>query len=375
MVLFLNTKTDEPSQIWYGGNALSRVYRGSTQVWPRIWTDLRVTSTYYGLGGALIRESDKTMWVVGNNDYGCLGLGHESNIHRFALVPDAGPWKDVHVGYYRSWAVKTDGSLWYAGRVLSEGFLPAGKYQNWTRINAVSNVKSVACGFYSGDVAFFIRENGDVYGCGQMVSLAPELASTTSIINISGVIGGAEQIECNAENMIVLKQNGSVWTSGRNANGLCGNGTTAYSDFQQIMTGVKQVAACSYFFSILKTDGTIWWCGQCPDGTTRTEFASAGISNVKKLYRNQNALFLIKNNGELWNIGYNSYGEFGIGTSDDRHTSFIRTPDLLVDDIGGGYSVNYIRTTDGAILSAGRNQWGQLAGGGTTTYKKVAYVW
>lgn len=375
MPLYLNNQTSEPSKVWMGGNAVSRIYRGSTQIWPKTWPMLRPMKARDGLGGAMIRESDGTMWVAGNNGNGCLGLGHENDVSRFTLVPDPGPWKEAYIGYWQSWAIKTDGSLWFAGNASYGNSLPGGDYTNWTRVSEPVNVVNTANGFTNGRVTFFVLSSGDLWGGGQMVSLAPELPSVAGIVNVSSVINNVQQVDGSLENTIVLKKNGTVWTSGRNANGMCGNGSTGSTSFQQVMTGAKRVVACYYFFTVLKADGTIWWCGDCPDGANRTTFTQAPISGVSSIHGNHGAVFAIKSNGELWNIGYNSYGEFGIGTSGEHHTSFVRTPDLLVEDIGGGYSINYIRTTDGRIMSAGRNAWGQRAGGGGTSYKEVTHVW
>lgn len=375
MPLLIDKQTSEPASVWYGNTAVRTVYRGNDRIWPPRLSRLRPLKSRDGLGGALIDESDRTLWVAGNNGHGCLGLGHTGDVSQFTLVPNNALWADVRIGYFTSWGVKTNGTAWFAGQAGYGNSLPAGDYTNWTMLPGLSGIKSLAKGGTNGRVVFFISNSGNVWGGGQMVSLAPQLPSVSGIVDISSVINNVEQIDGSLENMIVLKKGGGVWTSGQNQNGMCGNGTSVASDFQQIMTGAKQVVACYEFFTVLKTDGTVWWCGQCPDGVTRTTFTQASISNVASIHGNHRAIFLIKNNGELWNIGYNSYGEFGVGTNDRTYTSFVRTPDLLVDDIGGGYCVNYIKTKDGRIMSAGRNAHGERAGGGAATFRDVTDVW
>ena len=73
---------------------------------------------------------------------------------------------------------------------------------------------------------------------------------------------------------MVLKQDGSVWTTGKNSDGQLGDGsTTDKSSFAQVLFGAAQVVAAGRDFSmVLKQDGSVWATGknnhgQLGDGT------------------------------------------------------------------------------------------------------------
>ena len=80
-----------------------------------------------------------------------------------------------------------------------------------------------------------------------------------------------KQISCGNGHTFILKNDGSVWSCGYNQYGKLGLGdTTNRTTFTQVTTNinndVKQIS-CSYVFTfILKNDGSLWSCGRNDNG-------------------------------------------------------------------------------------------------------------
>ena len=70
-------------------------------------------------------------------------------------------------------------------------------------------------------------------------------------------------------NTVLIKEDGSLWTAGRNDYGQLGNGKTGTDQKKPIkaMTSVSQVAFGSAHTGIIKKDGSLWMCGYHEYGT------------------------------------------------------------------------------------------------------------
>ena len=95
---------------------------------------------------------------------------------------------------------------------------------------------------------------------------------------------------------MVLKQDGSVWTTGHNEHGQLGDGSTANAqNFVQVMCDeVRVVAAGGLHSMVLKQDGSIWAAGSNNDGQFGDGTTTSSNSFVKlPLLRNyRNGLFV-----------------------------------------------------------------------------------
>jgi alpha-tubulin suppressor-like RCC1 family protein len=84
---------------------------------------------------------------------------------------------------------------------------------------------------------------------------------------------GVQAVSAGDLHTMILKTDGMLWATGRNAAGQLGDGTlTNRSSPVQVMTGVRAVSAGYSHTMIIKTDGTLWATGlnnegQLGDGT------------------------------------------------------------------------------------------------------------
>ena len=86
---------------------------------------------------------------------------------------------------------------------------------------------------------------------------------------------------------MVLKQDGSVWGTGRNNHGQLGDGTTTHrnTSTKLIPDGVTAVAAGSRHTMVLKEDGSVWAAGhnnkgQLGDGTNTDRSTFVEVTTV-----------------------------------------------------------------------------------------------
>merc|ERR1719506_1903714 len=126
---------------------------------------------------------------------------------------------------------------------------------------------------------------------------------------------------------MVLKADGSVWTTGENQWGAHGDGspkTTSViirKNFVKVFdSGVKAVSAGIYHSQLLKTDGSVWASGlndlgQLGDGTltARRTFVKVVDGGVKEVDAANRHSVLLNDKNELCVTGQNKYGELGTG--------------------------------------------------------------
>jgi hypothetical protein len=171
-----------------------------------------------------------------------------------------------------------------------------------------------------------------------------------------------------------IKTDGTLWTWGRNTNGLLGDNTiinrsTPVTTFAG-GTNWKQVAGGNGHTAAIKTDGTLWTWGRNTSGqlgdntpvnrsTPVTTFA--GGTNWKQVACGLNHTAAIKTDGTLWTWGRNIEGQLGDNTIINRSTP--------VTTFAGGTNWKQVATgslhtaaikTDGTLWTWGNNAYGNL---------------
>lgn len=202
---------------------------------------------------------------------------------------------------------------------------------------------------------------------------------------------GDQALAMGNEFSIVLKGEGTVWTTGRNNEGQLGDGTdedrlgfVQARDESGFITGVKSVAAGNEHSIVLKGDGTVWLAGkndkgQLGDGTQedRLTFVQAKdssgnlITDAQAVSAGRSHSLVVKNDGTVWSAGYGEYGSLGDGTNTDKTSGFVQCRDAS----GFITEVQAISTTDihtvvmkqdGTMWGTGFNHHGELGLGHNT---------
>jgi alpha-tubulin suppressor-like RCC1 family protein len=225
-----------------------------------------ISEFFLASGSSFIIKSDGTLWAVGSNGYGQLGLGDSDPRDKFTQVKDAdgkplAGVKQVFGGGSFTIILKDDGAIWGAG---SNGVGSLGLGDRYKE---------------RGDVSRYfipITEDGSENG--------------TPITGVTALAKGSGDV------VLFLKNDGQVWAAGRNASGETGNGETARI----------------YIFTRIETDS---------EGEP-----IAGVDAVYVFGGNPGTAFFIKD-GEVWATGFNENANLGLGDTTNR-SKFTKVPDL-----------------------------------------------
>ncbi len=176
---------------------------------------------------------------------------------------------------------------------------------------------------------------------------------------------------------LYLKEDGTVWAWGGNAQGQLGRGTFdyTYETPKQVigLAGVKSIAAGHLFSLALKNDGTVWaWgtngngqLGRLPAEMSRnhTPVQITGLSGITAISAGYNFCLALETNGDVWAWGGNGKGQLG-----QPATETISTPAKIaalqdIVAISAGYHNALALRSDGKCWSWGSNYYGELGNG------------
>jgi hypothetical protein len=182
-----------------------------------------------------------------------------------------------------------------------------------------------------------------------------------------------------------IKADGTLWGWGMyNGYAGVGNGDRSSSSVNppvQIASGSwKTVASSLYGGQAIKTDGTMWtwgWAfngrlgtGQTSDKLFETTPVQMGSdTNWDKISAGFFCSAAIKTNGTLWTWGLNNNGQLGLGDADNRSYPTQVGSDTNWNNVSCGSSGYFAMATktDGTLWLWGKNSYGQLGLGDTTT--------
>ena len=215
------------------------------------------------------------------------------------------------------------------------------------------------------------------------------------------VASGVTAIAAGNQYSLFLKSDGSLWGMGVDGDGQLGDGTfnIATNRPEQIVaSNVTAIAAGSFFSLFLKNDGSLWGMGgqivgQLGDGTygasplyatNRPEQIVA--SNVTAIAAGGNHSLFLKNDGSLWAMGHNDYGQLGNGFyvtnivfGQQRITGLgTNEPEQLVASnvtaIAAGRAFSLFLKSDGSLWAMGYNNDGQLGDGTTNNMNRPEQI-
>ena len=184
------------------------------------------------------------------------------------------------------------------------------------------------------------------------------------------------------QNTFVVKNDDSLWATGYNGGyGLVTNTTASgnISKFTQSKyTGgnIKQIDAYAQSAFMLLNDGTIYSIGSNSYGqlgtgnTTKsvTWVKTNQISDVVKISTANQAILALKSDGTVWGAGYLSYGQLGNSISTNVTKTYTKSTSISdVIDIACANGASIALKSDGTIYTSGTNSKGQLGQGDTTS--------
>ena len=169
----------------------------------------QVTAGFYGL---LALKQDGTLWAVGKNTEGILGLGPgPKGLEKMTRIGTEADWKEIRAGVAHCLALKQDGSLWAWGKndygQVGTGYTSpvepirrVGTNSNWTAISPAAMA------------SYAMQSDGTLWGWGSDV--------WTNGINPWPTLLGPNQwkaISAGEYHIVALDTNGYPWATGPNA--------------------------------------------------------------------------------------------------------------------------------------------------------------
>ena len=312
-----------------------------------------------GIEHSLVLKNDGTLWIAEWNYYsGRLNINSTigTNEHNFIQAVDtAGPMNNVvfiAAGESDSFVIKNDGTLWMAqhnnsSRLKSDN---SNKQNIFTQL-PVSDVVAVAVG---EEHCLILKADGTVWSMGENSSgqlsngqSGPYAGKKTFVQakDRNGFINNVTAIAAGSSHNVVLKNDGTVWTSGGNYAGQLGNGYSGTNAGQKVFVQAK-------------------------DG-------NGFINNVTAITAGAYHSIVLKNDGTVWATGLNGNGTLSNGTTTDQKV-FVQSKDEIefisnVTAVATKYAHNLALKSDGTVCAAGWNNYGQLGNGqsGSNALQKV----
>ena len=297
----------------------------------------QISWNYTGLG----IKNNGTLWAWGQNTTGEGGIGIASTGYTTLSTPTQvgtdNTWKYVSAGSLKSFAIKTNGTLWAWGQNIAFvdygnlGLNDATDRSSPVQIGTSSDWKMVANGRSN---TYAIKTNGTLWawgygGYGQNGD--GTITNRSSPVQI-GTSSDWKTVEGGYYHAIATKTDGTVWAWGNNDDGQLGDGTNVRKSSPiQILSDdqpwMSLTAGTSRTYGI-RRDGPLWGWGSSirgggysgPGGTLDYSYSPVQLfygNNWKKVfahYSDSYNTFALKTDGTLWAWGYsNTDGQLGIG--------------------------------------------------------------
>lgn len=343
-----------------------------------------------GQNFTLAIKADGTLWGWGQNG-NLLGLGYFSVSENLPIqIGTANDWMTVSAGGNHALAVKTNGTLWSWGSgifgQLGNGVFNSATF-NVTQIGTATDWIKVSAGSL---FSVALKNNGTLWTWGR--NNVGQLGNNTFIdTNVPAQVGTAidwSQIDAGGEHTLAIKTTGDLWAWGNNPFGQLGDGTTNTSNNPIIIStaGWSAVSAGFDHSMALNPNGLLYtWGnntnGQLCNGTntaanlpTLVVDISGAINFYMVISAGQTHSMVIRNDNSLWTSGQNNFGQLGIGNNSNTNVLNQVGTGTNWQLISAGFVHSHAMEIGANLWSAGRGLEGQLGVGSNTNSNIIVMV-
>jgi len=336
------TPTPAPTStntIWsWGRNSYGAIGNGSEPIKAKAPSQESTGATNWaqisgGNDHTVAIKTDGTYWGWGHNSNGQLGNGTNNGIPSPSQIGPDNTWFAISAAKDRTVALKEDRTLW------SWGWNPYGQIGDGSTSDkdiptqestGATDWAKISAGDY---FTLAIKENGTLWAFGYneygelgdgTTNTSPNSGKHTPTQEATGSTKWSK-ISAGHDHSLALKENGSLWSWGRNSFGQIGDQTV---ETRTVPTKIGSetwvaIAAGHHFSLAIKNDGTLWaWGrnvqGQIGQGGSEPSSIPSPTrigtdNNWSNVSAGEDHAIAIKQNGTLWAWGGNAHGQLGTG--------------------------------------------------------------
>jgi len=307
-----------------GGSRYGSALVQTELVFPSPVVDAKSADTF-----AIALLQDGTVWAIGDNSKGQLGVATPATRTEWAAVPGVTDAVAIAVGRGHGFALLSDGHV----------------------------------------LAWGANESGQL-GDGTTATARASVAPVSNLADVKKVVSGGG-------NGWALKTDGTVWTWGYNHVGQLGNGSQqaiAYPDAAAVanISGATGITSSNWTCIVQLSDGSyVGWgenrAGQLGDGSTTIRDTPvavlSGINNVVKLVGGRETFYALLSDGTVLSWGANDHGQVGNGGTTNALSPTSVTGLAHVVDVNGVGRNGFAVLSDGTVKGWGWNSGGQIGDG------------
>lgn len=266
-------------------------------------------------------------------------LGNESNQYlNCAQIGTLSNWAQFSFGYNNMTAIKTDGTLWWAGEAFQAGCCTTTPLNNTTSYSSPVQVGSQtdwATVQSHNQGTHVIKTNGKLYCWGRNLWGAlgiGTVAGKCSPVQVGALTDWAGIAKGGNHAVAGIKTSGKLYTWGDAGSGVAGTGSTSNTSSPvqvgSLTNWTVETAVSGGTMAAIKSDGTLWSWGSAVNGGLGNGTTSPNLSspvqvgsdtNWSKIAPTERGGFAaIKTSGKLYAWGYNGRGALGQGDTTNR---------------------------------------------------------
>lgn len=257
----------------WGDNTWGNLGNGNnTDQYTPILIAQNVKAFSAGYHHTMIVKNDGTMWGTGYNEWGNLGKGDLVNSNTWQQEASlATDWTNVGTGYYASYGIKTNGTLWSVGsNVYGQTGTGAtsGATSTFTQIGTDTNWKEATGGVYH---ALGLKTNGKLFGWGSGADgrLGIVGAGATIYHNPQAIEASSNYtyIATSWDASAIIKSDGTLYAMGVNHGGITGGVAASTNNLAPQQVGTDSnwknltLRVGGFHFGAVKNDTSIWAWG------------------------------------------------------------------------------------------------------------------